>query len=265
MTEAFDIQPFTERVFEAEAAAVRAGLVAAGLMAHDWSMAAQVGSGRPTGEPYGATFWKALPDEVGKLVCQLLDGARMHKPRNAQYNLILWNGMLILPVKIKPRGKRDPRSRITTSDLRRTLTSVNMPAAPEKDLFVTDEEEALLEFEEAAIAVIEKAKYDLDNVVSQVIIVAYECARRGGLQSVEVGFGNLDHDGYIVFSDSEPLSVIPPAEGSKPVEAVGESWTNSTKPPLNLEARDEDVTATGEDEPAADPDDRENPGTPKTE
>jgi hypothetical protein len=105
----------------------------------------------------------------------------------------------------------------------------------------------------------------LDNVVSQVIIVAYECARRGGLQSVEVGLGNLDHDGYIVFTDSESLSVVQSVEDSMLVEAVGESWTDSTKPPLNLEPIEEDLTATGEDEPVAEKDDPENSGKAKTE
>ena len=266
VTEAFDSETFTERVFNADSAEVSVALVAAGLKAHDWSLAAQHGSGRSTGEPYGATFWKALPDEVGKLLCDLLDGARMYRPRGAQYSLILWGGTLILPVKIKPRGKRDPRPRITTSHLRQTLTRVNMPDAPQTDLFISDEEQALRDFEEAAIAVVEKAKFELGNIVSQVIIVVYECNRHGGLQMVEVGIGNLDEDGYIEFTDSERLSLVAaPAEGIKPVEAVGESWHNVPRPAAKLEALDDNVAATGENEPVGEQIDPASPSNPKVE
>lgn len=266
VTEVLDSETFMERVFNADSAEVSVGLVAAGLKAHDWSLAAQHGSGRSTGEPYGATFWKALPDEVGKLLCDLLDGARMYRPRGAQYSLILWGGTLILPVKIKPRGKRDPRPRITTSHVRQTLTRVNMPDAPQTDLFISDEEQALRDFEEAAIAVVEKAKFELGNIVSQVIIVVYECNRHGGLQMVEVGIGNLDGDGYIEFTDSERLSLVAaPAEGIKPVEAVGESWHNVPRPAAKLEALDDNVAATGENGPVGEQIDSASPSNPKAE
>jgi hypothetical protein len=267
VTEAFDDRSFTERVFEEKAAAVAAALVMAGQKAHDRSAAAQHGSELKTKQPYGNTYWLALPEEVIKRVQGLLEGAASYDPEGAQYKLIVWNDILILPVKVLKGRKSKGRLRIRTSHLRETLTRVNMPDAPEAHLFINDEEKARREFEEAAIAVVEEARQDLGNIVSHVIIAAYECNHDGGLQTVRVGVGNLDLDGYIDFTDSERLSLVPPVEGTKPVEAAGESWSNAPKPTPNLEPLDDEVTATGEDEPVAgpDPDNPENPGKAKAE
>lgn len=267
MTEPFEKRSFTERTFKENAAPVAAALVAAGVGAHDRSAAAQHGSELMTKQPYGSTYWLALPDEVIKRVQGLLEGAALFAPDGAQYKLIVWNDALILPVKVIKGRKNDGRLRIRASHLRETLTKVNMPGSPQAHLFIGDEEKARREFEEAAIAVVEAARYEIGSIVSNAIIAAYECTHEGGLQMVRVGIGNLDEDGYINFTDSERLSIVPPVEGTTPVEVVGESWSDGPKPTPKLEALDEDVTATGEDEPVAQPDgdDPENPDKPKTE
>jgi hypothetical protein len=232
VTEAFETESFTERTFGDQAGSVSAAFVAAGLKAHDWASAAQHSSGRATGQPYGSTFWLALPDEVGLHLRDLLEDAVLYPPHGAQYKLILWGDTLILPVKVIQGRKRDGRLRIRTSHLRQSLTSVNMPDGPEVTLFMTDEEAALQEFEEQAIEAVENARQQLGNIVSNVIIAAYDCTRVAGLK----------------------LSLIAPIAGAKPVEVAGESWHDSPKPKTNLEPIDGDRRAAGEDAPDDGPD-----------
>ena len=255
MTQAADTKTFMERTFDGDAAEVAAALVEGGQVAHERAQAAQDGSRLKSKQPYGSTYWLALHEEVVSRLADSLNGALVYPPRGAQYKLIVWNGRIILPVKVIDGGSRDGRLRIRTSKLRSALTNVNMPEAPEPNLF-EDDDEVMQAFQDEILQVIETARASIDIIASSVLVAAYACSSQGGLQMVEVGIATLDFDGYIDFTDSERLSIIaPPTVGTKPTEAVGESWTNAPKPKPFLEVVDGEgtQTATGDVE-SDDPD-----------
>lgn len=255
MTEAAEFKSFMDRTFEGAAASVAADMVDGGRVAHERAQAAQDGSRLKSKQPYGSTYWLALHEEVVGRLVDRLEGAVEFPPRGAQYKLIVWNGRIILPVKVIDGGSRDGRLRIRTSKLRATLTSVNMPEPRAATLF-DDEDEIFQAFEDEIMTVIEQAKASIGNIASWVIVAAYMCSSTGGLQMVEVGIATLDEDGYIDFSDSERLSLIaPPVTGTKLTEVVGEDWTKAPKPKPFLEVveGEGERTATGDVE-SHDPD-----------
>lgn len=245
MTEASELRPFMERTFGDFAAEISAAFVAGGLSSHRRAQAAQDASELRSNQPYGSTYWLALHEEVVGRLLAILPGSLVFPPKGAQFQLVVWEGRIILPVKLIDGGNRDGRLRIRTSRLRSNLTSVNMPEAPTPTLF-DDESDTLAVFEEAMLEIIIKAMASIDNIASTVILAAYGCTPKAGLQIIEVGIATLDEDGYVDFTDSERLSLIaPPAEGRNLTEAAGDTWTNSPKPKPFLEVVRDDDEATG--------------------
>ncbi len=248
MTEASDHKSFLERTFGDVANEISAAFVAGGLRSHERAQAAQDASELLSNQPYGSTYWLALHEEVVGRLLAILPGSHVFPPKGAQFQLVVWEGRIILPVKLIDVGKRGGRPRIRTSRLRSNLTSVNLPEAPAPTLF-DDESDTLEAFEEAMLEVVIQAMASIDNLASSVILAAYGCTPKAGLQLVEVGIATLDEDGYIDFTDSERLSIIaPPVEGANLTEAAGETWTNTAKPEPFLEVVRDDVEATGTDE-----------------
>lgn len=253
MTEASELKSFMERTFGDVADEISAAFVAGGLRSHQRAQAAQDASELHSNQPYGSTYWLALHEEVVGRLLAILPGSLVFPPKGAQFQLVVWEGRIILPVKLIDGGKRDGRPRIRTSRLRSTLTSVNMPEAPAPTLF-DDQKDALESVEEAMLDVIIEAMASIDNIASSVILAAYGCTPKAGLQLVEVGIATLDEDGYIDFSDSARLSLIaPPVEGTDLTEVAGDTWTNTPKPRPFLEVVRDDDEATGTDD--ANPDD----------
>lgn len=241
---------FMERYFGDLAPDVAAAFVAAGKEAHTRSLDAKIGSRLTTNHPYGGTFWLALPEEVVARLLILLEDAVSYPPQGSQYDLIIWNGIAILPVKVIDGATRDGQMRARTSDLRTRLTSVNMPAEPEPTLlddldgFRTDD------FERDTLALVERARKALGDVASTIVVAAYACNPKSGLQVVEVGLATLDADGFIHFSDSQRLSVIEaPTKSAKPKLVVGESFNDAPRPKSILGLVEEATTASSEGEP----------------
>lgn len=247
MTQASEIESFTQRMFGDDAQGVAFDMVEAGRVAHTDAQAAQDGSRLDTHQPYGSTYWLALHNEVVSRLCQRLEGAVAFTPRGAQYDLVLWNELIILPVKVLDSWARNGVLRIRTSQLRANLASVNVPAPPTLSLF--DDEESQRDLADQALEVAKLAQAAFDNVATKVLIAAYACSVRGGLKIVEVGIGTLDQHGEIDFSDSERLSVAAqPTAGTGLVEVAGDSWSRTPKPKPVLEAVDVEKVAIGADE-----------------
>lgn len=238
---------FMERHFGEGSQRVAAALVDAGNEAHARSLDAKTGSRLRTNHAYGSTFWLALPQEVVARLLTILDGAVPFPPRGAPYELLVWNGIAILPVKVLEASKRDSRMRARISDLRSRLTRVNLPKAPEPTLFDDPEEFALDEFEEQARKAAEAAQAAIGNIAEKMVVAAYRCSPKSGLQIVRVGIATLDSDGHINFSDSERLSLVQSSvPASKPTAVAGETFDSAPRPKPLLEVVEEAATATGE-------------------
>ncbi len=245
---------FMERHFGEDSQRVGAALVAAGYEAHTRSLDAKVGSRLKSNHAYGSTFWLALPQEVVARLLTILDGAVPFPPRGAPYELVVWNGIAILPVKVMEVSKRDSRMRARISDLRYRLTKVNVPKVPEPTLFDDPDGFALDEFEEEARKVADAARAAIGNIAEKMVVAAYRCSPKSGLQVVHVGIATLDADGHINFSDSEQLSLIQsPSVVGGPTAVAGESFDSAPRPRPVLEIVEEGKTATGKEEPGAGP------------
>jgi hypothetical protein len=248
---------FMERHFGEHSTAVSSALVAAGNEAHARSLDAKIGSRLRSNHAYGSTFWLALPQEVVARLLPILDDAVPFPPRGAQYELLVWNGIAILPVKVMESGRHDGRMRARISDLRSRLTRVNVAAAPELTLFDGVEGLALDEFEEETRQAVEAAQAAIGNVAMKMIVAAYACNPKSGLRVVRIGIGTLDAEGHINFSDSEQLSLIEPSNGAiKPMPVAGERFDAAPRPRPFLEPVEEAKTGTGDEESDGNPDAR---------
>lgn len=241
---------FMERQFGDLASDVSAALVAAGMEAHTRSLDAKVGSRLKTNHAYGGTFWLALPEEVVERLLPILEDAAPYPPRDSQYDLLLWKGVAILPVKVIEGASRDGLMRARTSDLRSRLTSVNMPGDPEPTLLDGLDGFGTGDFECDALALVERARKALGDVAQTIVVAAYACNSKSGLQVVEVGVATLDAEGFILFSDSQRLSVIqPPATTAKPTLVAGDNFADAPRPKPILGLVEEATTASGAGEP----------------
>ena len=252
MTETLNAS-FMERHFGEHAERVAAALVEAGSEAHSRSLDAKIGSRLKSNHAYGSTFWLALPEEVLVRLLRVLHDAVPYPPQGSPYELVVWNGIAILPVKVMEAGKRDSRMRARISDLRSRLTRVNLPKTPEPTLFDDLDGFALDEFEDEARQVSEAARTAIGDIAKKVVVAAFRCTPKSGLQTVRVGIATLDSDGHIDFSDSEQLSLVQPSSpAGKPVPVVGDSFDAAPRPRPALEVLAEETTATGETESRAD-------------
>lgn len=241
---------FMERQFGDRAPAVAAALVAAGQEAHTRSLDAKFGSRLKTNHAYGGTFWLALPEEVVERLLPILDDAAPYPPQGSQYDLLLWNGIAILPVKVIDGAARGGLMRARTSDLRSRLTSVNLPGEREPTLLDGLDGFGGGELEHEALASVERARKALGDVAQTIVLAACACNPKSGLQVVEVGVATLDDDGFIFFADSQRLSVIePPAATAKPTLVAGENFDDAPRPKPMLGLVEEANTASGEDQP----------------
>lgn len=240
---------FMERHFGTDAAAVSAALVFAGQEAHSRSLDAKTGSRLRSNHAYGSTFWLALPEEVVQRLSPLLAGSILFPPHGAQYELLVWNDIAILPVKVIDGGARGGRMRARISHLRSRLTSVNAPSSPDPTLF-DDMAGFKLDEEAEALEVVQSARAALANVATTMLVAAYACNANSGLQAVQVGIGTLDADGFIDFSDSQQLSINKPTRTTnRPVPVAGDTFDSAPRPKPLLEVVSQDETATGGDEP----------------
>lgn len=131
---------------------------------------------------------------------------------------------------------------------------MNVPTVPEPTLFDDADGFALDEFEEEARKVAEVARSAIGNIAEKMVVAAYRCSPKGGLQIVRVGIATLDIDGHINFSDSEQLSLIEsPNLTGKPSAVAGETFDAAPRPKPLLEVVEVEKTGTGEDEPTDGP------------
>lgn len=245
---------FMERHFGDHAQAVADALVAAAKAAHGRSLDAKIGSGLKSDHAYGSTYWLALPEEVVARLLPILDGATPFPPRGAQYELLVWNDIAILPVKVMENGKRDGRMRARISDLRARLTRMNVPKPPEPTLFDNEGGLDVDEFEAEALKVAEAAQAAMGSVASKMVVAAFACNSKSGLRIVRVGIATLDTDGHINFSDSEKLSLMEsPQTVGKPVRVAGDSFDSAPRPRPILEAIDPASATLGTNEGDAEP------------
>jgi hypothetical protein len=239
---------FMQRHFGQASEAVSAALVAAGNEAHTRSLDAKVGSRLKSNHAYGSTFWLALPQEVVARLLPILEGASPFPPRGAQYELLAWNGIAILPVKVIEDSRRREGMKARVSDLRSRLTRVNQAAAPEPTLFDGLDGMALDKSDEKARTAADSARAAIGNIATKMVVAAYVCNAKSGLRTIRVGIATLDADGHIIFSDSERLSLAELANiDGKPVAVAGETFDAAPRPKPLLEIVKEVETATDND------------------
>jgi hypothetical protein len=245
MTERLNGPRFMERCFGEESAAVSAALVAAGQAAHSRALNAKEASELETNHAYGATFWVALAEEVATRLAPLLPGCELLEPSGSQYDLLLWNGSAILPIKVERKAAAGPL-RARWSLLRQRLMGVNPPAERLATLFDGMELETL-EPEDEGLAIVTRARRALGDQATAMVVAAFVCSATGGMRYIEVGLATLASDGEVVFSESQPLSImttVSPAAAQDVVSAPAFDAGASPKPSIGLV--ESVATATGE-------------------
>ena len=242
---------FTNRHFGEYSAACKAAFVGAGLEAHSRSLDAKVASRLKSNHSYGSTFWLALPEEVVSRLLTILPGAIAMPLKGAQYELLVWNDIAILAVKILDVGKGDDSLRARVSNLRTRLTRINRPATQQATLFDgTDVGMTLDESKMEARLIADAAHASIGNVATKMVVAAYGCNAKSGLQIIRVGIATLDADGTIVFSESEQLSLTNETDTAETLKSVaGPTFDAAPRPKPTLETVEYEKTATGEEIP----------------
>lgn len=250
-------ETYLDRNFGELADDVARVFIDAGRATHDRSAEAKDASGLKTNEVYGASFWLNLPRLVSGPLEPLLPGCVRIQPPSSRYSLLVWNGTVIFPVKIMDRSaKRSDSMRVRVSDLRRQLFALNPPAELDMSLLdlIEDYDEKDLQLRAEAIA--DDARVALGSSADSMMIVAYVCTADGGLLEVHVGTGTLDHEGYILWSERQSLSLVDELDlVGKPQLVAGETFTDAPtpKPALGLVEDENEATGTSDSaEPGSD-------------
>lgn len=247
MTAEQTIETYLGRHFGELADDAASVFIDAGRATHDRSAEAKDASGLKTNEVYGASFWLNLPRLVSGRLEPLLPGCMRIQPPSSRYSLLVWNGTVIFPVKIMDRSaKRADSMRVRVSDLRRQLFALNPPAELDMSLLdlIEDYDEKDLQFRAETIA--DDARVALGNSADSMMIVAYVCTADAGLLEVHVGTGTLDHDGYILWSERQSLSLVDELDlVGKPQLVAGETFTDAPTPKPTLGLVEDESEATG--------------------
>lgn len=233
MTESLETSSFMPRQFAELADAVSTALVEAGWEAHARSADAKDGSRLETNHAYGGTLWLAIHEEVTARLAPILEGSVSVGTEGGQYRVLVWEGVMILPVTVKEHRTRDGHLLTRASGLRDRLMSVNMPAPPEPSLFGEEDDY------EVQLRIAEAAREQLGGVTTTVV-VAYRCSPTTGIEFVEAGLATLGDDGSILFTESELLEISPTSIAQpQPILAGGETFSSAPmpKPALGLVAQ----------------------------
>jgi hypothetical protein len=241
---------YLDRHFGELAADAAHVFIDAGRATHDRSAEAKDASGLKTNEVYGASFWLNLPRLVSGRLELLLPGCVRIQPPSSRYSLLVWNGTVIFPVKIMDRSaKRADSMRVRVSDLRRQLFALNPPAELDMSLLdlIEDYDEKDLQLRAETIA--DDARVALGSSADSMMIIAYVCTADGGLLEVHVGTGTLDHEGYILWSERQSLSLVDELDlVGRPQLVAGETFTDAPtpKPALGLMENENEATGTSD-------------------
>lgn len=177
---------------------VMKALVAAGQSAHDRSLDAKAGSKLKSNDAYGSSFWLSLPEEIVAGLA-FLPGAEIQKPQRSRYELIVFNGIVIFAAKCPGDSSGPDDIKLRPSRLRRDLFSLETRATADDPLDFGDFD---FETDEAGAHFVPGL-----GSASGLILVAYDCTARAGLQRVYVGDANLLEDGTVVWLYQEELPV----------------------------------------------------------
>lgn len=241
MSESLEPSTFMHRQFAELSDAVSAALVEAGWEAHARSADAKDGSRLETNHAYGGTLWLAIHEEVTARLAPILNGAVSIATEGGQYHVLVWQGVMILPVTVKEHRGRDGHLLTRVSGLRDRLMGVNMPAPSDPTLFGEEDDY------EVQLRIVEAAREQLGGVTTTVV-VAYRCSPTTGIEFVEAGLATLGEDGSILFTESERLEITPTSiVQPQPILAGGEAFSSAPmpKPALGLV---EEVSAAGEND-----------------
>ena len=177
-------------------------LAASGEAAHVRAMDAKAGSRLPTDDAYGASFWLALPQEMVERL-DFLPDREVIRPRQSRYELVVFERVLVFPVKCVPDSTHADHLKLRSSGFRRRVFSLEGQAGKrvEEQLDFGDVDP---DFAEPAVAL------GSFGSAKKVVLVAYECSARGGLQHVYVGEATLDKDGTVnwIHREELPLDLI---------------------------------------------------------
>lgn len=176
-------------------------LYGAALAAHGRASDAKAGSRLRTNEPYGATFWVALPEEVLKSFA-FFPGLETIRLRHGRYELPVCNETLLLAVKMPANGRGPDELRIKSKFRRRLLSMQSLDDA------VSPLDFGDFEFADAVgEPVVIEGEF---GSAKRVVLVVVECSARGGVRRIHIGDVVVLADGHIVWTYREelPLSLL---------------------------------------------------------
>ncbi|MCU1530102.1 MAG: hypothetical protein JWP75_3865 [Frondihabitans sp.] len=207
-----------------------ADCVAAG---HERARDAQDASRLRQRNPYGGTSWLAVYDEFASTLVQIA-GARLFKPKNASYELVVINGTLIYPCRVLVAGGRLEEGTLKPTRLRRAISAVNQQGVGASMLDFADlalEDGELLD---PTIAI-------PSSVASRVLLVPYESSPEAGLLAIGVGEGTVLFEGTIGWSRFHQLPLNLHSAGPQPVREVEPRFDSGALPEPPLMPRQREV------------------------
>ena len=205
--------------------------VAAGRGAHERSLNAKIGSELKSNDAYGS-FWLSLPEE---LVAHLtfLPAAEILRPHRSRYDLLVYNGAVIFPAKCASDSAGPDKLKLRTSRLRKQLFSLESR--------MVDEPLDFGDFDFDAESDTPPLVPDFGSATA-LILIAYDCTARGGLQHVYVGEATLLDDGTVNWLYREELPLLALSEGQATLtlvtDALAPRFYDAPLPESSLELRE---------------------------
>ncbi len=209
---------------------VMKALVAAGRAAHERSRDAKDGSKLKSNDAYGSSFWLCLPEELVNTL-SFLPAAEILRPKRSRYDLLVFNGAVMFPAKCANDSGGPDKLKLRTSRLRTQLFSL-------ESRFVHE----VLDFGDFDF----DAAKDTPPLVpdfgsaTALVLIAYDCSARGGLQSIYIGEAKLLEDGTVNWLYREELPLRTLTEGPSAltlVDSAAPRFDNAPIPEAALELR----------------------------
>lgn len=204
--------------------------VAAG---HERARDAQDASRLRQRNPYGGTSWLAVYDEFASTLGRIT-GARVFKPKNASYELVVINGTLIYPCRVLVAGGRLEEGTLRPTRLRRAISAVNQQETAN----------SMLDF--AGLALEDGELLDPtiaipSSVASRVLLVPYESSPEAGLLAIGIGEGTVLLEGTIDWSRFHQLPLDLHSAGPQPVRDVEPRFDSGVLPEPPLTPRQREI------------------------
>jgi len=221
--------------------AIATGLLYAGASAHERALSAKDASRLNTNEPYGSTYWLALPQEV---VHELgtIPTIAVIRPKGARYSLATIGDSLLFPFRFGNRSKGVDGIRLRPSSLRARIMAIrDFPGGDVQDP---------IDFGPAFTRPNDPARLaETQGSIKRTISVAFDCEPRVGLRHIYIGEADFDEkSGRVIWLYREEVPLTAIREQNRLFVLANPDYAPfdaAPMPSIDLQARHSDATIPG--------------------